>query len=268
MSTDVSNTWVRPPEWLPDRRSVTDHTIGTREAWAAARDELLAREKEHTRLGDELARQRRELPWVRVEKDYRLDTDDGPRSLADLFDGRSQLLIYHFMFGPSYEAGCPINSSIADSINGVVPHLNAHDVTMLLVSQAPLPKLQSYKRRMGWAIPWASTAESEFNVDLGYSITEDRSRTWLEQHHGSLPPIVERNASSSGTDIAGYLTESPGFSAFVLDDGVVYQTYQTWWRGLEFLMGYYPILDRTPKGRDEDDGFQLWIRRHDEYEGR
>ena len=249
------------------RRSATDHRIGTREEWAAAREELLAREKEHTRLGDELARQRRELPWVRVEKDYRLDTDDGPRALADLFDGRSQLLIYHFMFGPSYEAGCPINSSIADSINGLIPHLNAHDVTMLLVSQAPLEKLQAYKRRMGWDFPWASSANSEFNLDLGYSSSEEQTRAWVAQNLGSLPPIVERNASASGTDIAGYLTESPGFSAFVLDDGVVYQTYQTGWRGLEFLMGYYPILDRAPKGRDEDDGFQLWIRRHDEYDG-
>jgi predicted dithiol-disulfide oxidoreductase (DUF899 family) len=246
---------------------VTGHRIGTRDEWAAARDALLVREKEHTRLGDELASQRRELPWVRVEKDYRLDTDDGPRALADVFDGRSQLLIYHFMFGPSYEAGCPINSSIADSINGVVPHLNARDVTMLLVSQAPLRKVQSYKRRMGWDIPWASSANGEFNFDLGYSITEEQSRKWVEQNLESLPPIVERNASSSGTNLAGYLTESPGFSAFVLDDGVVYQTYQTWWRGLEFLMGYYPILDRAPKGRDEDDGFQLWLRRHDEYTG-
>jgi predicted dithiol-disulfide oxidoreductase (DUF899 family) len=266
MTTDAPNAWIRPPEWLPGQRTKWEHRIATREEWAAAREELLAREKEHTRLGDELARERRELPWVRVEKDYRLDTDDGPRSLADLFDGRSQLLIYHFMFGPTYEAGCPINSSIADSINGVIPHLNARDVTMLLVSQAPLQKVQSYKRRMGWDIPWASSANSEFNFDLGYSITEEQARTWVARNLGSLPPIVDRNASSSGTDIAGYLTESPGFSAFVLDDGVVYQTYQTWWRGLEFLMGYYPILDRAPKGRDEDDGFQLWIRRHDEYD--
>jgi predicted dithiol-disulfide oxidoreductase (DUF899 family) len=169
------------------------------------------------------------------------------------------------MFGPSYLAGCPINSSIADSINGNVSHLNAHDVTMLLVSQAPLADLRAYKRRMGWDIPWVSSASSAFNVDLGYSITEEGARTWVAQNLGSLPPIVELNARSSGTSIAGYLTESPGFSAFVLDDGVVYQTYQTWWRGLEFLMGYYPILDRAPKGRDEDDGFQLWLRRHDEY---
>jgi predicted dithiol-disulfide oxidoreductase (DUF899 family) len=259
--------WVRPPEWLPERRSVSDRRIGTREEWAAARDALLAREKEHTRLGDELARQRRDLPWVRVEKDYRLDTDDGPRWLADLFDGRSQLLVYHFMFGSSYEAGCPINSSIADSIDGVLPHLNARDVSMLLVSQAPLDRLQAYRRRMGWAVPWASSANSEFNLDLGYSIGEAQSRTWLAQNGESLPPVVERNARASGTDVTGYLTESPGFTAFALEHGVVYQTYQTWWRGLEFLMGYYPILDRAPKGRDEDEGFQLWLRRHDEYAG-
>jgi predicted dithiol-disulfide oxidoreductase (DUF899 family) len=266
MNNDVSTAWIRPPEWLPDGQSVAGHRFGTREEWAAARDELLVREKEHTRLGDELARQRRELPWVRVEPDYRLDTDDGPRALEELFDGRSQLLIYHFMFGPSYEAGCPINSSIADSVNGLVPHLNAHDVTMLFVSQAPVEKLQAYKRRMGWDFPWASSANSEFNLDLGYSTSAEQARGWVAQNLGSLPPIVDINANASGTDVAGYLTESPGFSAFVLEDGVVYQTYQTWWRGLEFLMGYYPILDRTPKGRDEDDGFQLWIRRHDEYD--
>jgi predicted dithiol-disulfide oxidoreductase (DUF899 family) len=268
MTIDSTGTWIRPPAWLPEPGSGTAHRIGTRDEWTVAREALLEQEKEHTRLGDELARQRRELPWVAVEQDYRLDTDDGPRTLADLFDGRSQLLIYHFMFGPSYRAGCPINSSIADSINGIVPHLNARDVTFLLVSQAPLDQLQAYRQRMGWDIPWASAANSEFNIDLGYSITEQQARTWVAQNGGSLPPIVERNAASSGTDIGGYLTESPGFSAFVLDDGVVYQTYQTWWRGLEFLMGYYPILDRTPKGRDEDDGFQLWIRRHDEYPGR
>ena len=266
MNNDATSAWIRPPDWLPDHRSAVDHRIGTREEWAQAREALLAREKEHTRLGDELARQRRELPWVRVEKDYRLDSDDGQRPLADLFDGRSQLLIYHFMFGPSYEAGCPINSSIADSINGVIPHLNAHDVTMVFVSQAPLEKLQAYKRRMGWDFPWVSSADSDFNVDLGYSISAVDSRAFIDQNRGSLPPIVERNANASGTDVAGYLTESPGFSAFALDDRVVYQTYQTWWRGLEFLMGYYPILDRTPKGREEDDGFQLWIRRHDEYQ--
>jgi predicted dithiol-disulfide oxidoreductase (DUF899 family) len=266
MNDNTPSVWVRPPEWLPDQGSVARHRIGTRDEWTAAREELLAREKEHTRLGDELARQRRALPWVRVEKDYRLDTDEGPQTLVDLFDGRSQLLIYHFMFGPTYQAGCPINSSMADGVDPLIPHLNARDVTVLFVSGAPVEKLQTYKRRMGWGFAWASSANSDFNRDLGYSITEEQSRKWLAQNLESLPPIVDRNASSSGTDVAGYLTESPGFSAFVLDGGVVYQTYQTWWRGLEFLMGYYPILDRTPKGRDEDDGFQLWIRRHDEYD--
>jgi len=267
MNNDEPSAWTRPPEWLPDGPSATGHRVGTREEWAAAREQLLAREKEHTRLGDELARRRRELPWVRVEKAYRFDTDDGPRALAELFDGRSQLLIYHFMFGPSYEAGDPVNSSIADTVNGLLPHLNARDMTMLFVSQAPLEKLQAYRRRMGWAFPWVSSANSEFNLDLGYSSSEEATRAWVTQSLGSLPPIVDRNADASGTDVVGYLTESPGFTAFVLDDGVVYQTYATGWRGVEFLMGYYPILDRAPKGREEDDGFQLWIRRHDEYAG-
>ena len=169
------------------------------------------------------------------------------------------------MFGPSYQAGCPINSSIADTIDPLVPHLNAHDVTMALVSSAPLDRLQAYRRRMGWSIPWLSSAGSEFNADLGYSSDADETRAWVAGNLESLPPIVERNARASGTDIAGYLTESPGFTAFVLEDGVVYQTYATGWRGVEFLMGYYPILDRAPKGREEDDGFQLWLRRHDEY---
>jgi len=265
MTADALSEWTRPPEWVPDLPAGTSHRIGTRDEWETARAELLVREKEHTRLGDELARQRRELPWVRVEKDYRLETDEGPRALAELFDGRSQLLIYHFMLGPTYEAGCPINSSIADSVNGLIPHLNAHDVTMLLVSQAPQEKPRAYKQRMGWDLPWASSAGSEFNLDLGYSSGEELTRSWVAQNIGSLPPIFERNARASGTDIGGYLTQSPGFSAFVLEDGAVYQTYSTGWRGLEFLMGYYPILDRAPKGRDEDDGFQLWIRRHDEY---
>jgi predicted dithiol-disulfide oxidoreductase (DUF899 family) len=263
----VASPWTRPPEWLPDRGAATGHRIGTREEWAAARAELLVREKEHTRLGDELAQRRRELPWVRVEKDYRLDTDAGPRALSELFDGRSQLLIYHFMFGPTYEGGCPINSSIADSIDGLLPHLYAHDVTMLLVSQAPLQKLQAYKRRMGWNVTWVSSANGDLNRDLGYASGADETRAWVDQNLESLPPIVERNARASGTDVAGYLTQSPGFSAFALEDGIVYQTYTTGWRGVEFLMGYYPILDRAPKGRDEDEGFQLWLRRHDEYDG-
>jgi predicted dithiol-disulfide oxidoreductase (DUF899 family) len=244
---------------------MADHKVGTREQWAAAREELLAREKEHTRLGDELARQRRELPWVRVDKEYRFDTDDGPRTLVELFDGRSQLLVHHFMFGPSYRAGCPSCSSMADGVNGVVPHLKARDVTMLFVSQAPLEKLQTYKRRMGWSFPWLSTANSEFNFDLGFSSSEKQTREWVAPMLEQLPPMARRNASETGTDVAGYLTQSPGFSAFVLDDGAVYHTYSTGARGVEFLMGYYPILDRAPKGRDEDEGDQLWIRRHDEY---
>jgi predicted dithiol-disulfide oxidoreductase (DUF899 family) len=266
----TTQDYTRPPRWRGSQDGFSTHgqRIGTREEWAAAREELLVREKEHTRLGDELARQRRDLPWVRVEKEYRLDTDDGPRTLAELFDGRSQLLVYHFMFGPSYEAGDPVNSSIADSVNGLIPHLNAHDVTMLFVSGAPLEKLQAFKRRMGWTFPWASSARTDFNRDLGYSSSEEQTREWVPENLESLPPIVDRNASAARTDVVGYLTESPGFSAFVLDDGVVYQSYQTGWRGVEFLMGYYPILDRAPKGRAEDDGFQLWLRRHDEYDGR
>jgi predicted dithiol-disulfide oxidoreductase (DUF899 family) len=248
---------------------MTDHKTGTREEWLAAREQLLLREKEHTRIGDELAKQRRELPWVPVEQEYRLDTDDGEKALAELFDGRSQLLVYHFMFGPSYEAGCPVNSSIADTIDGVLPHLHARDVTFLLVSQAPLEKLQAYERRMGWSLPWVSSARSDFNFDLGFSHTEQQGRQVVEQMMGggALPPIVEQNARASGTDPAGYMTESPGFSAFVLDGGAVYHAYSTTWRGLEFVMGYYPILDHAPKGRDEGDDWQLWIRRHDEYEG-
>jgi len=247
---------------------MTSHKTGTWEQWAAAREQLLAREKEHTRLGDELARQRRELPWVRVDKEYRFDTDVGTRTLAELFHGRSQLLIYHFMFGPSYAAGCPTCSSIADSINGVLPHLNARDVTMLVVSQAPLETLQAFRQRMDWRFPWVSSAGSEFNTDLGFSSSREQTRAWAEPMRDQLPPIAARNAGQTGTDIVGYLTESFGFSVFALDDGDVYQTYSAGGRGVEFLMGYYPILDRAPKGRDEGDGFQLWIRRHDEYDMR
>jgi predicted dithiol-disulfide oxidoreductase (DUF899 family) len=245
---------------------MTDHKVGTRDEWTAAREELLAREKEHTRLGDELARQRRELPWIRVEKEYRFDTEDGEKALVELFDGRSQLVVYHFMFGPSYDAGCTTCSSIADSFSGLGPHLNARDVTMLIVSQAPLDKLQSYKRRMGWSFPWVSAANSDFNVDLGFSSSEEQTREWVTPILEQLPPIAGRNASDAGTDVVGYLTESQGFSAFILDDGAVYQTYSTGARGVEFLMGYYGILDRTPKGRGEGDDFQIWIRPHDEYD--
>jgi predicted dithiol-disulfide oxidoreductase (DUF899 family) len=247
-----------------------ERTIGTREEWLAAREQLLRREKEHTRLGDELARQRRQLPWVPVEKDYRFDTDNGTATLAELFDGRSQLLIYHFMYGPSYAAGCPINSSIADTIDGLLPHLHARDVTFVLVSQAPLENLHAYRRRMGWSVPWVSSAHTEFNFDLGFSHTEQQGREAVAQMMGGdgLPPIVEHNARSSGTDVAGYLTESPGYSTFARDDDTVYHTYSTTWRGLEFLMGYYPILDHAPNGRNESDAWQLWIRRHDEYKNK
>jgi predicted dithiol-disulfide oxidoreductase (DUF899 family) len=247
--------------------------VGSREEWLAAREQLLVREKEHTRLGDELARQRRELPWVRVEKEYRFDTDEGEKALGELFDGRSQLLVYHFMFGPNYEAGDPVNSSIADTVDGVLPHLHARDVSFVFVSQAPLEKLQAYKSRMGWSFPWVSTARTDFNFDLGFSYTEDQARQAVAQTRptgldpwAGLPPIVEQNARATGTDVVGYLTESPGFSTFVHDDGAVYHTYSTTWRGLEFLMGYYPILDHAPKGRDEGEAWQLWLRRHDEYE--
>ncbi len=245
---------------------MTEHKIASREEWQAAREHLLQREKEHTRMGDELARQRRELPWVRVEKEYRFDTDDGTRTLAELFDGRSQLVVYHFMFGPSYEAGCPTCSSMADGIDGLLPHLHARDVTFVFVSQAPLAKLQAYQRRMGWSIPWISTAHTDFNFDLGFSSSEEQTRDSVEPMAEQLPPIAAHNASSTGTDLVGYLTELFGFSSFVRDDGTVYHTYSTTGRGVEFLMGYYPILDRAPKGRDEGEAWQLWIRRHDEYE--
>jgi predicted dithiol-disulfide oxidoreductase (DUF899 family) len=249
---------------------MADHAIGTRGEWLAAREELLVREKEHTRMGDDLAQQRRDLPWVLVEKEYYFDTDEGEKPLDELFDGRSQLLVYHFMFGPSYEAGCPVNSSIADTVDGLLPHLHARDVTFVFVSHAPLDKLQAYKRRMGWSFPWVSSAHTDFNFDLGFSHTQEQGREAVAAMMGSggLPPIVEHNARASGTDVAGYLTESPGFSTWVHDDGSVYQAYSTTWRGLEFIMGYYPILDRAPKGRDEGEAWQLWIRRHDEYEQR
>jgi predicted dithiol-disulfide oxidoreductase (DUF899 family) len=249
---------------------MTAQMVVSQKEWAAARAELLAHEKEHTRLGDELARRRRELPWVAVEKEYRFDTDDGTRTLAELFDGRSQLLIYHFMFGPSYEAGCPTCSSMADGLDGLLPHLHARDLTPLLVSRAPLAKLQAYKQRMGWSIPWASAANTDFNLDLGASHTEEQVRALMPDVGGysrsELPPVAYHNATATGTDLLDYILEVPAVSVFTLQDGAVYQTYTTNWRGVEFLMGYYPILDRTAKGRDEGDAFQTWIRRHDEYE--
>jgi predicted dithiol-disulfide oxidoreductase (DUF899 family) len=246
---------------------MTDHKIGSREEWQTARDQLLRREKEHTRMGDDLAQQRRELPWVRVEREYRFATDEGARTLAELFDGRSQLLVYHFMFGPSYEAGCPVCSSSADAVNGVLPHLHARDVTMLYVSRAPLEKIQAYKRRMGWSFPWVSSADSDFNFDFGVSFTDEQMREHMGPIlEGEAPPVLHHLADATGTDVAGYVSEGPGMSAFALADGAVYQTYSTQARGLEFLMGYYPILDRAPKGRDEGDSSEFWLRRHDEYQ--
>jgi predicted dithiol-disulfide oxidoreductase (DUF899 family) len=242
------------------------HKTATREEWQAARAGLLEREKEHTRTGDELARQRRSLPWVRVEKEYTLQTADGPKTLAELFDGRSQLLIYHFMFGPSYGAGCPVNSSMADSFDSLIPHLKARDVTLIAVSGAPIENLEAYRERMGWNFTWASSYESDFNTDVGFSSSLEQTREAITPILDQLPAIAFRNAEAAGTDIYGYLTELFGFTAFSLEEELVYQAYSTTGRGVEFLMPYYGILDRAPKGRDEDDGWQLWIQRHDEYD--
>jgi predicted dithiol-disulfide oxidoreductase (DUF899 family) len=239
-----------------------EHTVATQEEWQAKRDELLAEEKELTRRGDELTKQRQDLPWVPIEKDYGFETDDGTKSLAELFDGRSQLLIYHFMFGPVYDAGCTVCSSITDNIDPNVVHLRARDVTMMLVSRAPLEELQAYKKRMGWNIDWASTAGNDFNRDLGFTHTEEELKPFLE---GEIPPVVEQMAKASGTDPAGYVAETPGLSAYVLSDGVVYRTYVSTARGLEPTMGYYFLLDRTPAGRNEAAGQPHWLKRHDEY---
>jgi predicted dithiol-disulfide oxidoreductase (DUF899 family) len=243
---------------------MSDHNVVDRAEFDAAREKLIEREKEHTRKADELARQRRELPWVAIEKDYEFDADDGKRTLAELFDGRSQLLVYHFMFGPTYEAGCPTCSSMADGMNGLLPHLHARDLTLAFVSTAPIEKLQAYKQRMGWSIPWASSANSDFSFDVGASNHVEQVREQMPPED-QLPPIAAHNAAASGADLPEYIAELPAASAFALVDGVVYQTYATTLRGVEFLMPYYPILDRAPKGRDEGDAFQTWIRRHDEY---
>jgi predicted dithiol-disulfide oxidoreductase (DUF899 family) len=243
---------------------MTDHKVVDRTEFDAAREKLIEREKEHTRKADELARQRRELPWVAIEKDYEFDAEDGTRTLAELFDGRSQLLVYHFMFGPTYEAGCPTCSSMADGMNGLLPHVHARDLTLAFVSTAPIEKLQAYKQRMGWSIPWASSANSDFSFDVGASNHVEQVREQMPPED-QLPPIAPHNAAASGADLPEYIAELPAASAFALVDGVVYQTYATAFRGVEFLMPYYPILDRAPKGRDEGDAFQTWIRRHDEY---
>jgi predicted dithiol-disulfide oxidoreductase (DUF899 family) len=242
---------------------MTEHRIGTQEDWQAARDELLAQEKEHTRRGDELAAKRRELPWVPVEKEYTFETEGGAKTLAGLFDGRSQLMVYHFMFGPDYEAGCPVCTSIADTLAPQVPHLKAKDTTLLLASRAPLAKLTAYKKRMGWGIDWVSSGGSDFNRDLGFLYTKEELKPFLE---GDIPPTVEQNARMCGTDAAGYVAEGPGLSVYALSDGTVYRTYVSTARGLEPAMAYYALLDRTPSGRDESATEPLWLRRHDEYE--
>ena len=243
---------------------MTEHRIGTQEEWQAERDELLAEEKKLTRRGDELTAKRQELPWVPVEKDYRFETEDGTKGLGDLFDGRSQLAIYHFMFGPTYEAGCPVCSSITDTLAAQVPHVKNRDTTLMLASRGPLEKLLAYRERMGWDIDWASSGGGDFNRDLGFFNTEEELKPFLES--GAIPPTVVENARSCGTDIAGYVAEGPGLSVYALEDGTVYRTYVSTARGLEFAMAFYGLLDRTPKGRDESGTRPLWIRRHDEYE--
>ncbi len=242
---------------------MTEHKIGTQDEWKAERDELLKEEKELTRRSDQLAEKRRRLPWVPVEKDYRFETEQGTKPLADLFDGRTQLLVYHFMFGPSFEAGCPVCSSIADTLAPQVPHLKARDTTLLLASRAPLAKLSAFRARMGWGIDWVSSGGSDFNRDLGFLWTEEELKPFLE---GEIPPTVEQNAQMCGTSVLGYVAEGPGLSAYTLADGTVYRTYVSTARGLEPAMAYYALLDRTPKGRDESDTRPHWVRRHDEYE--
>ena len=251
------------------------HATGTRKEWLAARLELLAAEKELTRRSDELARRRQELPWVRIDKQYRFDTDEGSASLAELFRGRSQLLLYHFMFGPDYKAGCPSCSAIADGFNGFAIHLAQHDVMLWAVSRAPLEKLQAYKRRMGWTFPWASSYGTDFNFDFNTSVTEEQQRSGNVEYNfrtndvkpsleaGKKGPLAEF-AAGAGTDWATFTREAPGMSAFALEDGVVYHTYSAYARGLDALWGMYQWLDRAPKGRNETG---IWWRRHDEYKG-
>ena len=244
---------------------MTEHRTATQEEWQAERDGLLAEEKELTQRNDDLARKRRELPWVRVEKDYRFETEHGTSTLAELFDGRSQLLVYHFMFGPPYTAGCTVCSSIADTLAPQAVHLKARDTTLLLASRAPIDKLLAYRERMGWPIAWVSSEGSDFNRDLGFLSTEEELRPFLE---GDIPPVVEQMAHASGTDVAGYVAEGPGLSAYVLVDGTVYRTYVTTARGLEPAMAYYGLLDRTARGRQEEGEREHWLRRHDEYRAR
>ena len=254
--------------------------VVSRDDWLKARVALLKEEKELTRRSDELARRRQKLPWVRIDKEYRFETDEGSASLVDLFRGRSQLLVYHFMFGEDYKAGCPSCSSIADGFNGFAVHLANHDVMLWAASRAPLAKLEAYKRRMGWTFPWASSLDGDFNLDFSASFTEEQQREGIEYNYrreagrqrssevrgpselaGAAGPVGQF-AAMCGTDAATYIRERPGMSAFVLEDGVVYHTYSTYARGLDGLWGVYQWLDRAPKGRNETG---VWWRRHDEY---
>jgi predicted dithiol-disulfide oxidoreductase (DUF899 family) len=254
---------------------MTKHSIGTRQEWLSARLRLLDEEKELTRRGDELARRRQELPWVQVDKDYRFDTDAGTASLADLFQGRSQLLVYHFMFGPDYKAGCPSCSAIADGFEGLVVHLANHDVTLSAVSRAPLAKLQAYKQRMGWTFPWVSSHGGDFNFDFNVSFTEAQQREGTIEYNyargghamdaTTVPEPVAQFAATCGTDAPTYTRDRPGMSTFVLEHGVIYHTYSTYARGLDGVWGMYQWLDRAPKGRNETGP---WWRRHDEYDRR
>ncbi len=259
---------------------MTSHRTGTREEWLAARRELLAREKELTRRSDELVRERQELPWVRLDKEYAFDTAEGAASLAELFRGRSQLLVYHFMFGPDYTAGCLACSAIADGFNGFAVHLENHDVMLWAVSRAPLDKLQAYGRRMGWTFPWASSTDTDFNVDFDVSLTEEQQRSGSQYNFQAVPPQPAADgpadgpraawAATTGTDWPTYTRERPGMSAFALEDGVVYHTYSAYSRGLDGLWGMYQWLDRAPRGRNEQraEGDPLnFFRRHDEYAG-
>jgi len=251
------------------------HTTGTREDWLAARLDLLQAEKELTRRSDELAQRRRQLPWVRVDKEYRFETDAGSVSLPELFRGRSQLLVYHFMFGPDYTAGCPSCSMIADGFNGFAVHLANHDVALTAVSRAPLEKLQAYKRRLGWTFPWASASGGDFNFDFSASYSREQQQEGIEYNFHREPKVplrvsqqgdaegpVSQFAAMCGVDSPTYRRERPGMSAFVLEDDVVYHTYSTYARGLDGLWGAYQWLDRAPMGRNETG---VWWRRHDEY---
>jgi predicted dithiol-disulfide oxidoreductase (DUF899 family) len=252
---------------------MTTHTIGTREEWLKARLELLQAEKDLTRRGDAVAQRRRELPWVRVDKPYRFETDDGSAALQDLFRGRSQLLVYHFMFGPDWTAGCPSCSAIADGFDGFAVHLANHDVMLWAVSRAPLAKLEAYKRRLGWRFPWASALDGDFNFDFGVSFTKEQQRTGNAEYNyrsrgPGIDPVPGRAAgfaAACGTDAATFWRDRPGMSAFALEDGTVYHTYSTYARGLDGLWGMYQWLDRAPLGRNETGA---WWRRHDEYEKR